>query len=337
MHNESLPPSDRTEPPQWNEALRARLRELRNGKNADRRPYYHSALAAKLGVSPSIVSQYLPSEDSIREYTGGQEGAPLPPVKYPGDIRRLERAIEDLLAADALRQRGGITNAETDLTRTFRTAVEFVRRTNDCGAVVAESGSGKTRAVAYYLTDNPTAIHIQVTTWNHDINAVVSMLFAAAPRGGYDHRTRRADWIAKQFAGTDRLILVDDAHKLTRPALQYLFDLHDATQCPLVLIGTPELLRKIDDDSQRASRLGYREQLGASETETLVKHLVRQLAPEAGRELVDVCARVAAGDGAYRRAEKLIRLAARYHEACPEWTWGKCATTAERKLNLTVK
>lgn len=334
MHNDSLPPSDRDPVPQWDETLRARLRALRNGHNSDRRPYSHAVIAAKLGVSQSIVSQYLPSEESIREWQAENPATPdsLPPVKYPGDIQKMERAVLDLLNADGLRQRGGIRTAETELTERFRIAAEFVRRTNDCGAVIAASGSGKTRAVELYLSRNPTAIRICVTTWNHDVNAVISMLFSEVPKSGYDHRTRRAEWIVRQLSRTDRLLVIDDAHKLTRPALQFLFDLHDSTQCPLLLVGTAELLRKIDDDAQRASRLGYRERLTTVETEPLVKHLVKQLTPLADRQLIEACARVAQGDGGFRRAEKLAKLSDRYHEANPGWTWAKCAEAAEKKL-----
>lgn len=324
MHNNSLPPSDRDPEPDQilhNEQIRAAFRALRNGLNADHRPYTQDQLANKLGVSNSIVSQYLPSEDTIREFQAESGTDALPPVKYSGNITKFERRVRDLIAADQRRKRGGVATVECPMTESFRVAAEFVRTTNDSGALTSPSGSGKTRAMDWYMVENPTAVRINTATWSHDINSVLGQLFGVVSKNGYDRRIKRGDWVARQLAGSDKLIVVDDAHKLTRPALQLLFDLHDATQCPLLLVGTPALIDKIDDDPQRASRLGYREELMPGDPDQVVKHLVKEIAGT--KELIGPACSLARGDGSLRRVEKHLKLASKYHEGAPDlgWLW----------------
>lgn len=61
---------------------------------------------------------------------------------------------------------------------------------------------------------------------------------------------RNMDWLVKYFSGTDRLIIIDEAHYLERRAMNALRDLHKATKCPICLMGTNDLLETIDDFNQ---------------------------------------------------------------------------------------
>ena len=103
---------------------------------------------------------------------------------------------------------------------------------------------------------HPTAIVYRTFSWATSLHDVEAFLFDAVGKNNWDGKTKRILSTVKNLRGSERLIIVDDAHKLTRPALQFFFDLHDATQCPIAFVGVFDLLLKLQDDPQRFSRVG---------------------------------------------------------------------------------
>ena len=274
-----------------NEALRQRLIDLRtNGLS-------NPKLAGKLGCSSAVISQWLSPEGN----------------QYPADIIKWERRADDFLRNEARRKASGVETTSCEVTRQLTAAFELVRKTNDVGVIMAEAGYGKTRGVEAYVTDNPTALLFTVKSWASDKGSIEGALFVACNFGGYDHRTKRAVFLAQKLTGTDRLLIVDDAHKLTRPALQWLFDFTDETQTPLALVGTFDLEDKIADDPQRFSRVGLRFEIVPEKPRDLIEHLVKTHAPNANgalNELCELCEQVVAQHGHYRAVNKQLKLAA---------------------------
>jgi DNA transposition AAA+ family ATPase len=149
--------------------------------------------------------------------------------------------------------------------------------------------------------------------------------------------------MVNKLRGSDRLLIVDDAHKLTRPALQWFFDFHDATQVPVALVGTYELLDKLEDDTQRFSRVGYHEEIKHTDAggklvvdRALVKHLVKQLVPAANGEsesLCDLAEQVAEQHGHYRSVHKQLKLAIEIKAGSKaDITWVQAFRAAHTKL-----
>lgn len=297
-----------------NEGLRQRLIELRAGGLSNNK------LAAKLGCSPAIVSQWLAPEGNT----------------YPADIGKWEKRAEDYLRNEARRRASGVDTTDCDIARQINAALEAIRRTNDVGAIMAEAGFGKTRAIELYCLNNPTAIRFPVKSWACDKASIEGALFNAIGSTGYDGNSKRAQFLASKLTGSDRLLIVDDAHKLTRPALQWLFDFTDETQTPLGLIGTLELLDKIEDDAQRFSRVGLCYEIVPESPQELITHLIKTHAPSANGatgELADLCEQVVVQHGHYRAVNKQLKLAAELKEhAKKPITWPEAFRQAHTKL-----
>jgi DNA transposition AAA+ family ATPase len=258
-------------------------------------------IAKRLGVSSSQVSQYLNEEGCI----------------YVGDIPKLERSINDLLENETRRRASGVETTQTTITDQLRDALEYIRKTSDIGVVLAESGEGKTRGIEHFVKNNPTAIHYRTFCWSNDLHSVENSMFEMAGRTGYDGKTKRVLCTVRNLRGSQRLIIIDDAHKLTRPALQWWIDFHDATQCPLGLAGTFALLSKLEDDPQRFSRVGLHFEITNKEDgidRHLLVHLIDTLVPHCldsdKSELIDLCEQVAKEHGHYRSVHKQLKLAA---------------------------
>jgi DNA transposition AAA+ family ATPase len=279
--------------------LRERLTELREQPG-----WSNNVLAKRLGVNPSVVSQYLNDEGCV----------------YPGDIKSLEAKIVDLLENESRRRASGVETIACDETEQTRIALEYIRKTSDIGVIVDSSGGGKSRGCEFYAKENPTAIFFRAYAWCVAKKDAERFMFEKAGQSGYDNRTPRTVHAVNKLRGSERLIIVDDAHFLHHTALQWWVHFHEATQMPLALAGTFELLKKIEADPQIFSRVGLRFEIKKLDAKgaividrELLKHLLHQLVPRCNRELnelIDLCEQVAREHGQYRSVHKQLKVTA---------------------------
>jgi hypothetical protein len=288
----------------------------------------NNKLAKAIGCNPAYVQGYIGDE-------------------FPANVQQFERKLVDFFANESRRRASGVETIESAAALQIKTACELIRKTNDLGAVVAPSGEGKTRGIELYVENNPTTILSRTAIWSSDKKAVEANMFAAVGRDGWDKQTRYATFMVNKLRGSNRLILVDDAHKLSRPALQWFVDFHDATQCPIGLFGTLALLDKLEDDTQRFSRTGYYEEIKHVDSagdlivdRALIKSLVKQLAPDANGEtetLCDLSEQVAAEHGHYRSVHKQLKLAAEIKSGAKTLSWPQAFRAAHTKLIRNFK
>ena len=287
------------------------------GEGADK--LSNAKLATKLGYSSSVVSQYLAPEG----------------IKYTGDLVKLEKAVDDFVRNELRRKMSGVDTIQSVAVKEVATALEYIRKTSDIGIVLSEAGVTKTRGVDHYAAANPLAILVRARQWLKDEHSVMSCIFEAV-KGGYDNRTSRVNHILKKLTGSGRLIVVDDAHKLNRSALQWLCDLFDETLCPIGLVGIYELEDKLADDAQRFSRVGLRWEIKPEEPKELIEHLIRSLCPGITtpdqRQLFPLCEQVAEQHGHFRSVHKQLKVAAEIREGKPGLSWEEAFKAAHAML-----
>ena len=298
--------------------LRQKLLELREQPG-----WSNNTIAKKIGVNAAVVSQYLNDSGCV----------------YPGDVPKLERSINDLLEHEARRRASGVDTTESKFTIEMEDAFEYIRKTGSVGDVLAESGDGKSRGIEYYLKTHPTALHYRTFVWSSDLNSVQTTMFDLVGKKDYDGKTKRVLNTIKNLRGSERLIIVDDAHKLTRPALQWWFDFHDATLCPIAFVGTFALLDKLQDDPQRFSRVGLHFEIVNEATgidRDLIKHLIKAIIPETHGEtgeLADLCEQVAREQGHYRSVHHQLKVAVETKSGKPKLTLVDCFRAAHTMLH----
>ena len=199
-------------------------------------------ISAKLGCSASTLSRYI---NGVME----------------GDVVGLEACVEDFLRQEQRKQVFNMAPFESYATQVAHATFEQIRKTRDVGLVCGPAGVGKSVAVAMYQRDNPTAVAIEVPVWRGSEHGVARMIFENVETRGWKGRESVSVFLARRFAGSGRLILVDNAHRLRRGGLQWLFDFHDATECPIGLVGNPEVLDTIRANDQMHSRIGIKREL----------------------------------------------------------------------------
>ena len=295
-----------------NQVLRERLLQLRGEPVPSNQTtvknngpqWSNNTIAKSLGVSPSMVSQYLSDEGNI----------------YSGDVAALERKIIDFLDNQARRRASGVLTIAAGNTDEFRAALENIRKTADCGVIMDESGTGKSRAAELYADKNPTCIYFRTFVWNRTQRDAEKFMFSIAGRNGYDGQTKYAEHAVNRLRGSDRLIIVDDAHFLHHTALLWWVHFHEATQMPIAFCGVFELQKVVESDSQIFSRFGLKYAIVGKDAEgkilldnNLVEHLINSYVPDANGdrdELKTLCQQVAREHGHYRSLQKQLKLAA---------------------------
>jgi DNA transposition AAA+ family ATPase len=155
---------------------------------------------------------------------------------------------------------------------------------------------------------------IEVTEWSSDKYALMHSLWDALPHDGWDRHSPKFEWFVRKVRGSDLPVLVDDAHKLSHPALSLLSTFQDKTKIPVVMVGTADLVKKMEADPQRFSRAGLKwliTDTGKTD-KTLLLHMVRSIAKDVNGEMDDLlglCQEVAAHHGHFRAVEKQLKLA----------------------------
>lgn len=253
-------------------------------------------MAQQIGYSASVLSQYL----------GGT---------YTGDNARFERRAEDWLRARDRKRRIGVPLIESEATRTVMAALETIRRTNDVGVIYGDAGIGKTSGIALYLEENPTCVHITLSRWARTDCQIERLVFGAMDSGAWKGNTPRAEFIAAKLRGSNRLLIVDNAHKATAAGLEWLFDLHDETRIPIALVGNEEVLKPIQANDQRFSRVGLKQPVTVNKPRALVRHLVQSVAPHFAGHVETMLEQVAEQHGRFRAVFKGISLSATLAEA----------------------
>ncbi len=319
-HNASLPPTDReelavSEPAtksklyQCNTALRDKLIELRDASGSF---WSNSTLSNKLGYSPAVLSQYL-----------SQDGC-----KYRGDIAGLENKIQDFLTALANRRASGVETSPSKIADDICAAFDYIRKMEQIGVVIAESGEGKSRATDLIMADNPLALLINVTEWNCSKAGMIHAIWARCPHDGYDRSAPQFPWLVTKMRGTARPFVFDNAHKLGREALALVCTFLDETKCPGMLLGLPTLVDKLVDDisGQTTSRIGvhWPVKVAPKSDKRLIAHMIKSICKTINGELddvVDLCQQVVDHHGHFRAAEQRLKGAAELRRSNAADTW----------------
>jgi DNA transposition AAA+ family ATPase len=255
--------------------------------------------------------------------------------KPEGDIPRIESLIEDVLKNENRRKESRDRLFSTSISQALSGTCETIWETNDMGLIFGPAGLGKSCAIELYAAANPTAIPIVATAWRCSGNAIESLICSAVSMRGWAGNTNRGEYLSRKLAGSNRIILVDNAHKLRLSALSWLFDFHDATECPVALIGNPSVLDVIRMNDQWFSRIGIKRELRVNpkQVRAVSDQIVTQLIPDAPEDLRELCVQVGEHQGYFRAVRKQLLTARKIRENSKETpSWADAFKSAHTQL-----
>ena len=279
------------------EELRGRLRALRAAGQIT-----NAKLVKGTRVNETIVSQYLNDDGNL----------------YPGEIEKYEARLASWLDRRELEALDNIPTIATPVSDQIASAAKMIRRCRIMGKGIGKAGIGKTRGSILLQAEDETAVLLFVSretgTREAIRSAVLKKLGIRGPRKRTANRKRLMySQLVNKLRGSDILLILDQAHKLTGPAIDFLVELWNDTHVPQLWLGTHDLIDKLARDEQWASRLSFTVNLAVqvdrakdiNEVRALVQHQIDSRLPQASAEkkqLATLCEKLAL-TGSFRRVE----------------------------------
>lgn len=199
----------------------------------------------------------------------------------------------------------------TSLVRKMATAFELTRKTGDISLITAPAGNGKTSAIHHFLLNNRSAIRINLNATTRDAHKVEGLVFRAVDHRDWKAQCSRFEYLVARFKGSSRLLIVDNAQRLSGSGRQWLFDFSDEADCPICLVGNPETLDRIRTNDQQFSRIGLSTtyELEKAELPAAATRVATQFSDGATAEAIaDLVAVIASHEGRLRAVRKSVIL-----------------------------
>lgn len=241
------------------------------------------------------------SNSTIADALGYRSGSTISRYlsgKPEGNIEELESRIADLRArvgesAAVAPVATGIV--QTSVLRQFSAVATSATATGTRAVILGEAGIGKTVAAMEFCRRNPTAVMITLDRHDRDECGIKRLLWETFQvRGKGWRQTSRWKLILDHYAGSGRVLIIDQAQRLTMGGLYLLHDFSDKTGVAQVQIGNPDLVDLIGQDAQNHRR-------------TFTIHpLQLKRSAEVARKLVDLHAAEHATDELYSLASEWI-------------------------------
>lgn len=202
----------------------------------------------------NLVGQGLISQNQLAKRTGFKPSAISAFVndKWKGNAGTLYTLAQDLATAcdQFLRQRQaeGTSVAGfvwTGFAQQVRDLVEYAVKRKKMGAFSAPAGSGKSMVFRAIQEMTPGAVLVTVTQKR---GAPKSFLERLAQSLGLLENGRAEDIqdrIVRCLHNSDRLILIDEVHKLQVATLDVIREIWDEARVPIVMAGTPSFYKTL--------------------------------------------------------------------------------------------
>lgn len=254
--------------------------------------------------------------------------------EYSGEVSEVEARIRDALAAASVRDIDRPKPVKHSLSRVLRGYFENIKRARQIAVVSGEAGIGKTTAVGMYCGEFANSILATVANWTSDERALMRVIYEWGHMAVWTRRGSLGAHVAKCLRQSDRLLIVDNAHKLSGRALGALFDLKDIAEIPIALVANPEIVVRIAQNDQWHSRVGPHKVLRLSEEDAqkVAHRLVDFYAPAATDKFKAMAAATMPQKGHGRRLENRLQMAKRLIEGNPDYSWTEAFEEAGEEM-----
>lgn len=186
------------------------------------------------GFSPPVLSQF-------RNMSG--------PDDYIGDRDRIVRKLNQFMEQEARNQAapGPADFVETRVAKRMLTAIQNAIELRGIGLIYGPAGVGKTITLEAAVSIFAGSVMVRARSTTRSVGGFARHLAKAMKIKQQGTLYTLQDRFVEALKGTDRPIFIDEAHQLTRQALEFLRDLHDECGVPIILAGTVDLENQISD------------------------------------------------------------------------------------------
>ena len=256
-------------------------------------------LAKMAGISGSSLSAFLKGQ-------------------YAGRAENVAKKVQQVLDDEAARSSAVMAVREPDVVMTtvmreMEAGLQYATNRNDILVVYGAPGIGKTVTLRRWCAGHANSIFFTASPNIHNGRDVMEEVLEAMGKRQTGRNKALEKAIIQALTGTNRTIIIDEAHFLRLSALETLRRIHDVTGVPLILVGNPAILDIINEQNKtltgqffsRAVRIA----LSHKATMDDVKSIVLQNGVDMNQDCLDELYKVASGNGALRVMTKLFLFA----------------------------
>lgn len=133
----------------------------------------------------------------------------------------------------------------TRLAEAIYAIIQYAIKRHKIAVFVVPAGSGKTVALEAAEIEIPGAILLTVTQRRGTVKSFLQLWARKLQISQAGRAEDIQDRVVEKLTGSNRLVLIDEAHKLTVPTLDTIREIWDSTQIPIVMAATPILQQMI--------------------------------------------------------------------------------------------
>ena len=238
--------------------------------------------------------------------------------KYQGRVDVVAQKIAAVLETEESREGAVMTVKEPDIVETdvmqkMIFGFQYANDRNDIICIYGAPGIGKTVTVTRWVESHPNSIFFTASPNIHNGRDVMEEILEAIGKKQTGRNKALEKSIVQILKGSNRAIIIDEAHFLRLSALETLRRIHDITDVPLILVGNPAIMDIITEQNKtltgqffsRAVRIALDAKVPLED----VKKIVLQNGVEMDKDCLTELHRIARGTGALRVMTKLFLFA----------------------------
>ena len=275
--------------------------EVRNRINAllESGELTQAALAKQAGISGGALSTFM--TDS-----------------YRGNTENIAKKLLPVLESTAARETAALSVKEPEIIETgamreMMFGLQYASDRNDVIVIYGAPGIGKTVTLESYIKTNPTALFFTASPNIRSGRDIMEELLDAMGKKTAGRNKFLEKSIISILRGSNRMILIDEAHFLRLDGLETLRRIYDATKCPLVLVGNPKIMEIITEKNRTITGQFFSRSVRIALESKVPMEDVRGIVLQNGVSLADECLqelyKVANQIGALRIMTKLFLFA----------------------------
>jgi len=186
-------------------------------------------ISKETGLSTSVISQFL----------GGS---------YAGDNEEVAKIVNQYLTVSKARLNNVSSScfyADLYNTKEVLFTCFYAHRHNDLALVSGDAGAGKTTALKHYAETNTGVIFVTANACTTSATSILGLFGDRLGRNVPGRKAALMNTLIEQLAGTNRLIIIDEADHLSLDALQAVRNLNDLAGVGIVLAGNDKIYRQM--------------------------------------------------------------------------------------------
>ncbi len=169
------------------------------------------------------------------------------------------RKLNDWMERDARQRRASMPMdyVPTNLAEQMRAIAMTAHATTAMAALVVPSGCGKTM-VLEVLAERMGGAYLYCDETLTQIQFLKSVSRAVGNHRPFNSMAKGMRGIVERLVGTNRPLLLDEAHLLKRKCFPLIRSIHDQAEIAIVMAGTHEIIDRISDQANACGQLSSR-------------------------------------------------------------------------------